>query len=270
MSLVHDLLRAVPFHTVRSYAPREHLAFVIVFLPRTGSNLLASMLDSHPDIICHHELFNPTEIHRSLSYKHTSLSFGSVADRDRAPFAFVARAFAFADGKRAVGFKIAPGQNDAVLLSLLLNRRIRKILLERLNWIQAYTSAAIAERTEVWSVLKDRAGGERTGGSKVRVDVADLRRFVRKRRLFRLLTHGLLRLTFQRFLTLDYEDLADPAVARRILDFVGVRPDHPLETRTTKQNPTHLRDRIENYEEVRRALAGTGLAKLLDPGPPVQ
>ena len=33
--------------------------FVILAAPRSGSNLLCTLLNSHPEILCHHEVFNP-------------------------------------------------------------------------------------------------------------------------------------------------------------------------------------------------------------------
>lgn len=270
MGLVRQLWTALRYHTVSSYVPQTHAGFVIVFLPRTGSNLLAGMLDSHPDVICHHEVFNPEAVHRSVSYKHTDLSFGTAAERDADPFAFMRRVFAFSDGQRAVGFKIAPRQSDVALLSLLLNRRIAKILLERRNHLQAYTSAVIALETRVWSVAKSAEAGGATAASatrKVRIDLAELRRFVRKRQLFHRLTRAILRATGQRFVAVDYDQLADPSAVRSILDFLGVRGDVSLSARTERQNPPRISDRIGNYAEVQEALQGTPLAAYLDPEP---
>ena len=47
-------------------------AFVIFAMPRSGTGFLVSMLDSHPEIICHGEAFNRREIqthHRLLRLK---------------------------------------------------------------------------------------------------------------------------------------------------------------------------------------------------------
>ena len=38
---------------------RRSTRFVILAAPRSGSNLLCTLLDSHPEILCHHEVFNP-------------------------------------------------------------------------------------------------------------------------------------------------------------------------------------------------------------------
>ncbi|MEZ4586465.1 MAG: hypothetical protein R2909_08715 [Gemmatimonadales bacterium] len=266
MGTFAELVRAVPYLTVRSYAPADRVPFLIVFLSRTGSNLLAAKLDSHPDIVCHHELFNPDGIHRSLSYKDSPLSFGTTESRDRDPHGFVVGVYGFSDGQKAVGFKLAPGQSNAVLLSLLLSRRVRKIVMERRNWLQAYSSELIAQATQVWSVAKNRQAGP-SPKQKVRMELAGLRQFIRKRSLFLRLTKLLLKLTGQRFETVDYEDISLPETERRVLDFLGVASDQPLKERTVKQNPSRLRDRIANYDELEQALAGTELGRFLDPAP---
>ena len=42
--------------------------FVIISIPRTGSNLLCGALDFHPEIICHYELFHKEAIYHSSKY----------------------------------------------------------------------------------------------------------------------------------------------------------------------------------------------------------
>lgn len=262
--MLRSLLRFLAHHSVRSYAPAGHTGFAIIFLPRTGSNLLAGMLDSHPDIICHHEVFNPDAVHRSLTYKHTSLSFGTVAERDADPFAFLSRVYSFSDGRRAVGFKIAPRQNDLALLSLLLCRRIRKILLHRRNHLHAYTSFLIAHQTRVWSV-PTVAADPAAPRPLVSVDFAGLRRFARRRDAFHRLARTILQLTGQSFATVDYEAIGHPETMRHLLAFLGVRHDVRLAERTVRQNPPRLRDRIANYDAIATLLAGTPMAAWLDP-----
>ena len=42
--------------------PATPRRFVILAARRSGSNLLCSLLGSHPHVRCHHELFNPNGI----------------------------------------------------------------------------------------------------------------------------------------------------------------------------------------------------------------
>ena len=65
----------------------EHMAaaarFVILAAPRSGSNQLCTLLNSHPEILCHHEVYNPSAIFYALEYRGGSLDLGTIDDRDR-------------------------------------------------------------------------------------------------------------------------------------------------------------------------------------------
>jgi LPS sulfotransferase NodH len=246
------------------YARGGSNPFVIVFLARTGSNYLAAMLDSHPEITCHHELFIEGEVHRALTYKGTDVSFGTAEDRERDPWGFLKRVFTYPDGSKAVGFKIAPRNNFWVVVSLMLNRRVRKIVLSRRNWLMVYTSNLIAFQTGSWSRHVAEAGRAAVADGRVHVDPAEFRRYAGKRIAFYRTLRTLLKLTGQRSFSLDYEDLKDPETLRRLLAFLGVSAEVPLTERTIKQNPDRLSDRIANYQEVAQALRHTRYAWMLD------
>lgn len=263
LSSIKYLLPFVRNTVTGGYLPNKTTQFVIVYLPRTGSNHLATLLDSHPAILCHHEVFNPTGIHRSLSYKDTSLSFGTVEERDLDPWAFMGRLYSFTDGAAAVGFKLGPvGPYTWSLLSLLLSHRVYKIVLGRRSWLQAYTSVLIARTTQLWG---RSAGTPRPNDQvKVRVDPDAFRRFVRKRRAFYLMLSGLLASTRQPRFFLDYEDIDEPATRRALLRCLGVDTSVPLTSKTLKQNSPSLEHRVDNLEELRAALTGTAFAAELD------
>lgn len=236
--------------------------FVILFVPRTGSNLLAGMLDTHPEILCHHELFLPASSpHRSLSVREGAidLDLGTAEQRDRDPFAFVKKVYALDAGARAVGFKmVLADPNVGVLLGLILNRGVRKIVVRRDNWLQVYTSALIAEETRslIQFQQEDGNGGERPA-VRVPVDVHRFRRYVRKRTLAYGALRWIARLTGQRFFELEYREIKQPGKLKALLEFLGVAPELQMRERTVKQNPTRLEDRISNFDDVRRELEGT-------------
>jgi hypothetical protein len=252
----------------QSYRAREGTQpFVILFVPRTGSNYLAALLDTHPEVLCHHELFLPGSAHRSLSVREGLVEFdaGSARERDGNPYSFLRRIFRNDLGRKAVGFKMALSDaNRWVLLSIILNRSIAKIIVRRDNWLQVYTSALIAEET---NTLIRFASGEADGKSaetpKVHVDAGRLRDYVRKRRFGYGLLNFLLRITGQRAFSLEYHQMRDTRRLSDVLRFLGVSNDVELRVRTVKQNPSRLKDRIANFEEVRSELEGTRYATLL-------
>ncbi|MFN0178720.1 MAG: hypothetical protein ACKVZ0_07935 [Gemmatimonadales bacterium] len=230
------------------FVPDNVTPFVVVYTARTGSNFLASTLDSHPDILCHHEVFNRGGIHRSLAYKNTDLSFGTVEERERDPWAFIRRIYSFQDGAGTVGFKLAPRVNDWALASLLLSRRVRKVLLGRRSWLHAYTSGLIAAQTQVWMQRKNADTSETP--PKVRVEPSRFRAYARKRRAFYLGCRLLMRATGQPFYALDYEEIGEPKTMAALLSFLGVATDVKLESATARQNSQELKDRVENYQEL--------------------
>jgi hypothetical protein len=253
------------FRSYRSRAAAQ--PFVILFVPRTGSNYLAALLDTHPEVLCHHELFLPGSAHRSLSVREGLVDFdaGSAKERDRDPYAFLRRIYANDLGRNAVGFKMALSDpNRWLLLSIILNRSIAKIIVRRDNWLQVYTSALIAEETNTLIRFAGADGEEKPEASpKVRVDTRYLRRYVRKRRLGYGMLNFLLRITGQKAFSLEYHQMQDDQRLKELLRFLGVSNDVSLRVRTVKQNPSRLRDRIANFEEVRAALEGTRYAALL-------
>jgi len=236
--------------------------FVILFVPRTGSNLLAGMLDTHPDVLCHHELFLPgSPPHRSLSVREGAidLDLGGAEERDRDPVAFLSRVFGLDMGRSAVGFKLALSDpNVGVLLGLILNRSVRKIVVRRDNWLHVYTSALIAEQTHsLIRFSRESPGAPDPGPVRVNVDVARFRAYARKRRLAYGALRWIARLTGQRFHELEYEEIKDPVRLNGLLAYLGVSQNAELRERTVKQNPSRLEDRIDNFAEVRRQLRGT-------------
>ena len=93
---------------------RKRQKFVIISYPRTGSNLLCSLLDSHPDILCHLEIFHQEAIF--LSGDSRALKEFDLVKRDADPLRFLGMIWDEDYGRRlrAVGFKLFFGQNRDV------------------------------------------------------------------------------------------------------------------------------------------------------------
>lgn len=247
--------------------------FVILFLPRTGSNLLASTLDSHPDILCHHEIFNQRlpQCSQSVRSGEIKLGLGTATERDRDPWHFLDRVFSQTgvtpDGERNpvkfIGAKISPYDNFWVVLSVLLNRRIKKIVVRRSNFLAAFVSGQLAMKTGQWAVFKDRQAAAQPS-QQVAVDVRRFRAFARKRRIFHAAVRLILAITGQRSIEIDYVTMRDPAVRSRLLGFLGAHDVVQLSERTQKQERGRLADRIANFDELRQRLSGTRYRDLLE------
>src|SRR5207249_4299870 len=103
--------------------------FVILAAPRTGSNMLCTILDSHPAILCHHEIFNPDGIFYALRLRDGSFSLGSMEDRRRAPLDFLARVWEADLGHAYIGFKMTHRQNPVVFDAVVNDPGVKKIVL---------------------------------------------------------------------------------------------------------------------------------------------
>src|SRR6516164_8567844 len=93
--------------------------FVILAAPRTGSNMLCTLLHSHPEILCHHEVFNPNGIFYALGYRNGEIDLGTIDERDRSPIEFLARLWQHPIGFNCFGFKMTRGQDERVLQTVL-------------------------------------------------------------------------------------------------------------------------------------------------------
>jgi Uncharacterized protein conserved in bacteria len=247
----------------RYLPPPQVTPFVIVCLPRTGSNLLGEMLDTHPEVLCHMELFNPKSTYLS---RKPHLRIGTKEERDRDPWTFLRRVYEVTDGRHVVGFKLMPNHNNRVLLSLLLNRRVRKIVLHRPNVLQTYVSNCIAWQTQQWQVRANDEGSQ-PPTVKVDIDVRAFRIFARKVKVFDALVRSVEALTAQRFYHVNYPDLAqDRAIAVGLMQFLGIDPAVQLQQPIRKQNASGLQQKVGNYEQLKRELGRDAhFAALLEP-----
>jgi LPS sulfotransferase NodH len=238
--------------------PAGTTRFVILAAPRSGSNLLCSLLNSHPEILCHHEVFNPSGIYYALEHRDGSFDLGTLQQRDQAPLAFLEQLWSRSLGRKCVGFKMTRGQTDDVLRNVLLDPGVRKIVLKRRNRIKTYVSTLIAERSGQWEVYSD---SELVGpGPRVDLNLEQLREHIRINESYYAEINGLLGSTGQSSLFVDYENLASTRQRSTILAFLGVGDlARRLVARSVKQNPADLRLLISNYDSLLGALAGSEL-----------
>jgi LPS sulfotransferase NodH len=235
--------------------------FVVLTIPRTGGNYLCSLLNSHPEVLCHHEVFNASGIFCSLDLRSRSEHyFGTLEERDRDPVGFLERLWNRSFGHPVVGLKLCRGQNRAAFEALLAAPAVAKIVMRRRNRVKTYVSEMVAQLTGEWESYP----GIRPPGEAIRIPVpaAGLLRFVEHNETYyddidrRLAREG------QTALAVDYEGLFSDGgeTMRRILEFLQVSADGPpLAGATRKQNPSDLRRLIANFDELAEALRGSEL-----------
>ena len=230
--------------------------FVILAAPRSGSNLLCTLLNSHPEVLCHHEVFNPAGIFYALDHRDGSLDLGTIEARDRAPAAFLERLWTTRLGRRCVGFKFTRGQDETVLGIVLHDRGVRKIVLRRTNQLKTYVSAKIAEKTGQWEVYRE--SDLVADKPRIAVDFEEFHRHAAENDRFHAQIEDVLDRTSQESLHVNYERLFHEDEQLRWPRFLGAsRLSVPLRAASVKQNPTDLRRIVSNYDEVLIATRGT-------------
>jgi len=263
-------------NTTFPWAPETpYRRFIILSGPRTGSNLLAELLNSHPDVRCFRELFNtePTIDYGVAGYDGRNAA--DIALRAHAAPSFLAkRVFSSPDtGAKAIGFKFHYQHSlfhEGITEALAADGELRIVHLSRRNLLRQYVSHCTAERTDEWTRRKA------TSSSVIRNAWRRLRR-TRKRpaapsrlRLVPEETESYFwkqivsadRFGNQVFaghprLELTYEDLDRDRVATMhpVWGFLGVSPYDEANSSLTKQNPRPLREVIVNYDALKERFA---------------
>ena len=230
----------------------QPVRFVIFAAPRTGSNLLCSLFNAHPEILCHHGLFNPGGIHWARGWQGSA----NLAARDRDPASFIAEVWASCGDARAIGFKMNRDENDDAVRALLHDPSVRKILLRRRNRVRTYVSEEIAKLTGVWETYDSPADPTLPA---VHVEADDLIRHSALNTAYYAMIEEALRASGQPWLDTHYEALGDSAEMAGILSFLGIAAQAPLSADSHKRAPVDLDAVVENFDELAGALQGTAL-----------
>ena len=238
--------------------------FVILAAPRTGSNLLCTLLNSHPEVLCHHELFNPNGIFYALEYRDGSLDLGSMEARDREPFEFLQRVWDHPQGSFCVGFKMTRGQDRTIMQKLIEDPGVLKILLYRRNRLKTFISEQLARQTDRWEAYAREELATVT--PRLHVDVESFKAHCNINESFYQGIEDALRSGQQPWIETAYEDVLTDPEHVRLLEFLGTGETRiKLTHSSVKQSDTDLRTHIENYRELERALEGSEyLAELYD------
>ena len=249
-------------HPIDSMPAGPRCRFVIVTTGRTGSTRLRLLLDSHPLVTCHGELFG--ENLSTLAAPGSEAQQRLLAERETDPAGFAMRRAFAPTGSHAVGFKILYQQLltrwPGLLDGLQREHDVRVIHLVRRNAIKRFMSEyfvgtvthknlylrdeplpAIEPVTVPVTILLDRLAEERRESARIR----DL-----------LPTHP--------FHEIAYEDSRadDGPALQAVQEFLGV-PAAALTAPIRKILPDDLRQLIANFDEVAAAVQGTPFEPML-------
>lgn len=257
-------------HNKESFTP-----FLIVGAQRTGTTFIRTSLSSHPDILCHGEVFKlgkKSHRHEDTFWHYSRLDFSTRARTLLRPALVTADFLDRLYSERryaAIGFKLMLSQcrRWPYIWPLLKERKVKVILVDRRNTLKTLVSRRAASCSGVYHVsetLGTRSSVRCWSPKKVILELKDLVQDLDsisaeqaewKSRIGNDLPH----------LDLVYEDyVADTARGNdAMLDFLNVR-HVPLSSDLQKVNPDDLAQIIGNYEDVAAALQGTRYAEHLE------
>lgn len=231
--------------------------FIILNAPRTGSNYLCTLLNSHPEVLCHHEIFNPHVVGVARHLQKSGFFLGTIAEREQAPVEFLERVWQTNLDRPCVGFKMCWRQNETIFHTVLTDSNVQKIILKRRNRVKSFVSLLLARQTGEWVIYQDDQPPAIR--PKVHVDPATMFETMAFNSEFYGQIESALQSSGQNYLTLFYEDLFSEASLRSALVFLGVSNPDPslLQGECWKLAPSALSDVVSNFEELGCALRGT-------------
>ncbi len=249
--------------------------FVAISKARSGSNLLVSLLDGHPQIACFGELLRRTpDWMRREGYRgalrileRTAPVFRDDRHRFAHPAAFVRAAFATRSQEaRARGFKLQLGQHPDFLVRLVKDPEWKLLVLERANKLAVFSSGQIARQTGQGNARV----GQAVERARVRFCADAFERFLRNDAAKWKRARTLVRKSGKEVLSLGYTALAREDTQERLFSFLGVDPTVRVRPRTQKRNPSAILERFSNPGEVRAFVEARGQTAWLEEPWPVE
>jgi LPS sulfotransferase NodH len=227
--------------------------FVVLAEMRTGSNFLESNLNAFDGIECHGEAFNP----HFIGYPDRADLLGvSRAQRDEAPERLLG---AIKGQSRGIGGFRFFHDHDARMLDIMLDDpRCAKIVLTR-NPVDSYVSWKIAQATGQWKLTNIK----RRRDSTVRFDAAEFEAHLARLQAFQMVILNRLQTSGQTAFYVGYDDLQSVEVMNGLARYLGCADRlEALDASLKPQNPEPLEDKVENFDEMARALAALDLFDL--------
>ncbi len=219
--------------------------FIILAGMRTGSNFLETSLNQLADVEVFGEAFNPVFVGHQ---KQKDLLGFDLKTRERAPLKLI-KTFSRIDNAIA-GFRFFHDHDPRVLEHCLADHRCAKIVLSR-DPLDSFVSLQIARKTGQWKLTD----GKSRKFAKIPFIAEEYDAFCTERDAFQDKIQSALQRSGQTAFQITYGDLADVDVLNGIALFLGSKEKMNAPSRTLKrQNPTELRDKIINYDEMRTVL----------------
>jgi LPS sulfotransferase NodH len=244
---------AIAFLKYRAFRAFGHFRFkrfIVLSRSRTGSNMLVSFLNSHPNILVNGEILGTLSGRNYINVLTTAYG--------KEPY-YV----------KAKGFKIfyyhpSDDTNGNVWDYLVNMKDLYVIHLKRRNILRTLTSRKIAGVLDVWSTkANDSRSDDSARPKKISFTIDELTKGFEQTRQWE--QNGDSMFNNHPMASVYYEDLVDDVEScfRNITDFLGVPYMHP-QTGLKRQNPEKIRDLVSNYDELKTAFEGTQWQSFFD------
>ena len=233
--------------------------FLIIGLPRSGTTYMATLLDSHPEIHCAGELFNPFAI-IGLGWKDADAK--KLLARDAAPADFLKRFFSKpARGAGAIGAKFMIGHHPEIMTMIEEDPGIRIVYVHRYNKLAQSASWFKALRSRQWA-MEDAQAVDR---SLLPAWPRDVARQVREMETSDRLVGGWLRSLRNPVCDVEYRSLFTEDFRQRICAFLDVSTTVDLVSGLIKQGEDNILDRFEHREQIEKYFREIGRSDWLLP-----
>jgi len=228
---------------------KDYVPFIVLAHARTGSNMLLSMLRSHPQVLVGGEVFarvEPDKLHATVERTF----------RARVPRRVTAA------GCKVFYYHPLGDRSGALWRELDAIRDLHVVHLRRRNVLRTIVSREIAAQRDEWLQTRPQEAVP-ADLKRVSMSVEQVRAGVE--RIQRLETEAVERFASRPLLEVSYEALVSSPAEEfgRITHFLGVAAAAPT-GKTFRQNPEPLADLLANYDELRDAFRGTQVEPWLD------
>ena len=241
--------------------------FVLFGVPRVGSNYFISLLNRHPDLRCHYEVFSADKVYLSWSdgllENHPDwLRFKDPAWRDADPIRFLHQLLHCGD-ETIKGFNIFPNQNDDVIRHVCQSGEFAHVFIRRRNLLRSYISQTIAENNNAWNSLKSNA--LTLDDKRFSIDVADFDRYQRRIQSFYASLMDQLQAAGTNYHLVEYEAfVGDREELNRCFAFLGLPAIcDTQDTVFQKENRETVEQIIVNYSQLTDYCQDRGLTSWL-------
>ncbi len=250
---------------------------LLIARQRSGTGAIGSVLDKHPSLKYLGEVFHPGNIGEVQNFFTYCRDRGGSEPERLLPDNLFDLFLGFMDEMSArypdrtlivdVKYRSLHHLNGGwqglvqrpKILQEVINRRLPILHLTRNNFVESFVSGRLAEENKVWHA----SSAESIRVSSVTVDIRNLSNYVvnteREVALIREWTGG-----YGKLVDFDYADMMDgdghveAGLAEQIAKTLGVAPFTDRAPSFVKQAPSHVRESIENFDLVKRALNGSG------------